>query len=270
MSTVAADGGAAREMTPMGALSWNEETGEFRSGQVPAQEGFEHWLLKFDGVAQEAQREVGEPQGYGRIEYAYALMAREAGIEMSECRLHHEGGRAHFMTRRFDRGPQGQKLHMLSLGAMRHFDFNQPAYAYEEAVETARLLSLPAASIEQLVRRAFFNVMARNQDDHVKNIAFLMDRAGSWSLAPAFDIAYAFNPAGTWTSRHQMSLNGKRDDFELDDLLALGRFADIKTARCKALVEEVSSATRAWGAFAERAGVDQGKAERIARALRAL
>lgn len=249
-------------------LSWNEASGEFRSGQIPAEEGFEYWLLKFDGVAQDTQREVGEPLGYGRIEYAYALMARSAGIEMSECRLHHEGGRAHFMTKRFDRGPQGQKLHMLSLGAIRHFDFNQPAYAYEQAIETARLLSLPAAAIEQLVTRAFFNVMARNHDDHVKNIAFLMDRAGCWSLAPAFDIAYAFNPAGTWTSRHQMSLNGKRDDFARADLLALGRFADIKTARCKSLIEKVAGALREWLSFAERAGVDAEKAARIGSAHR--
>ncbi|MGB5648546.1 MAG: HipA domain-containing protein, partial [Sedimenticolaceae bacterium] len=205
-------------------LAWNPRTGEFRSGQAPVGRGFSHWLMKFDGVHGNRDRELADPQGFGRIEYAYSLMAHDAGIIMQECRLHEEGGRAHFMTKRFDRRENGEKLHMQSLGAMRHYDFNHAgAYAYEQAIETIQLLSLPMEDIEQQVRRTFFNVLARNHDDHVKNIAFLMDKQGQWRLSPAFDLAYSHNPSGAWTSRHQMSLNGKRDGVGVEDLVAFGQ-----------------------------------------------
>ena len=152
-------------------LAWNPETGEFRSGQVDTGAGFEHWILKFDGVANNRDRELADPLGFGRIEYAYSRMARAAGVEMARCRLHHEGGGSHFMTRRFDRDAQGRKLHMQSLGALRHFDYNVAgAYAYEQAVETIRLLGLGMGEVEEQVRRAVFNVVARNQDDHVKSL----------------------------------------------------------------------------------------------------
>jgi serine/threonine-protein kinase HipA len=194
-------------------LAWNRETGEFRSGQVKVDEGYEHWLLKFDGVSNNRDKELADPQGFGKIEYAYHLMATAAGIDMSECRLHHEGGRSHFMTRRFDRDGRGSKLHMQSLGAMQHFDFNDPAsYSYEQAALTIRGLGLGMDVVEQQVRRAIFNVVARNQDDHVKNISFLMDRSGTWRLSPAYDVAYSYNPSGVWTRDHQMSLAGKRND----------------------------------------------------------
>ncbi|WP_205029898.1 type II toxin-antitoxin system HipA family toxin [Cereibacter sphaeroides] len=173
-------------------LAWNRQTGEFRSGQVKVDEGYEHWLLKFDGVSNNRDKELADPQGFGKIEYAYHLMATAAGIDMSECRLHHEGGRSHFMTRRFDRDGRGRKLHMQSLGAMQHFDFNDPAsYSYEQAALTIRDLGLGMDVVEQQVRRAIFNVVARNQDDHVKNISFLMDRSGGWRLSPAYDVAYS-------------------------------------------------------------------------------
>ena len=195
-------------------LAWNPETGEFRSGQLDADAGFQHWLLKFDGVSNDSDTELADPRGYGRIEYAYATMARAAGIAISACRLHHEGGRSHFMTKRFDRDDAGRKIHMQSLGAMQHFDFNDPsAYSYEQAVMTIRDLDLGMVAVEEQFRRAVFNVMARNQDDHVKNISFLMDRSGEWSLSPAYDVAYTYNPSDRWTGDHQMSLAGRRDDF---------------------------------------------------------
>ena len=188
-------------------IAWNRETGEVRSGQVAAGDGFGYWLLKFDGVRGNRDKELEDPQGYGVIEYAYSLMAQAAGIAMSECRLLEENGRRHFMTRRFDRLAGGEKLHMQSLGALSHFDFNRAgAYAYEQAMQVVRRLGLPMAAIEEQFRRMAFNVVARNQDDHVKNIAFLMDKRGRWSLAPAFDVTYSFNPSGAWTSMHQMTL----------------------------------------------------------------
>lgn len=259
---VGASAGGARAKA---VLAWNPDTGEFRSGQAHADQGFSHWLMKFDGVHANKDRELADPQGFGRIEYAYHLMARAAGIVMEECRLHEEGGRAHFMTRRFDRTSRGDKLHMQSLGAMRHFDFNAAgAYAYEQALQTIRRLELSMDDVEQQVRRAFFNVLARNQDDHVKNIAFLMDRKGVWRLSPAFDVAYAYNPAGAWTSQHQMSLAGKRDGFEQHDLIAFAGSGGIKKTRAKSILAEVSAAVARWPEYAERAGMPKADMIRIA------
>jgi serine/threonine-protein kinase HipA len=250
-------------------LAWNPETGEFRSGQAPADRGFEHWILKFDGVAGNRDRELADPQGFGRIEYAYALMATDAGIEMQPCRLHEEGGRAHFMTRRFDRTDDGGKLHMQSLGAMRHFDYNQAGvYAYEQAIETIIRLSLPVEDIEQQVRRTLFNVITRNHDDHVKNIAFLMDRQGQWRLSPAFDVTYAYNPDGAWTSRHQMSLQGKRDRFDRADLFGFAAAAGLKRHRARELLGDVARAAGRWPEHATRAGVAAGDIARINSCLR--
>ena len=250
-------------------LAWNEKTGEFRSGQLPAEPGFTQWLLKFDGVAGNRDKELTDPLGYGLTEFAYYLMAVDAGIEMSECRLHREGGRAHFMTRRFERTGGGDKLHMQSLCAMMHFDFNQPgAHSYEQALQTVRRLEMPMAASEQQLRRAIFNVVARNHDDHPKNIAYLMDRSGTWSLCPAFDVAYSYNPTGDWTSHHQMSANGKRDGFEREDLIALGRAAGMKRAFVDAVIDEVEAAVGNWATFAGRAGVDGSTARRIGLAHR--
>lgn len=244
-------------------LAWNRESGEFRSGQLDLPDGFEHWLLKFDGVSGNADKEIADPQGYGRLEYACYRLAVDAGIEMSECRLHEEGGRAHFMTRRFDRTPAGGKLHMQSLGAMRHFDYNQPrAYAYEQAIETLRLLGLGRAAMEQMVRRALLNIVIRNQDDHVKNIAFLMDKAGNWSLAPAFDVVYAYNPGGAWTSQHQMSLAGKTDGFTLADLVEFGRYADFKPAQLRGMLDDILQAAAQWDRYADEAGIPRDLSRR--------
>jgi serine/threonine-protein kinase HipA len=196
-------------------------------------------------------------------------MAREAGISMASCRLLEENGRRHFMTRRFDRAPDGAKLHMQSLGALAHFDFNQAgAYSYEQALASIRRLGLPMAAVEQQFRRMAFNVVARNQDDHVKNIAFLMDRDGRWTLSPAFDLTYAFQPAGLWTSRHQMSLNDKRDGFMLADFRRVGEFASLKSGRAERILGEVREAVLRWPGFAAAAGVAADRAEQIARTHR--
>jgi serine/threonine-protein kinase HipA len=250
-------------------LAWNAQTNEFRSGQVEAGEGFGHWLMKFDGVSNNSDRELADPQGFGRIEYAFHLLAIAAGVDMSECRLHEEGGRAHFMTRRFDRSAAGHKLHMQSLAALRHYDFNSAgAYSYEQAVETVRMLGLPACDIEQQFRRAVLNVLIRNQDDHVKNIAFLMNRKGEWRLSPAFDVAYAYNPDGLWTSQHQMSLNGKRDHFEMADLVAFGGYCGLKPKKAEGIIRDMRAEVDKWPGFAEQAGVPKSEALLILEAMR--
>ena len=250
-------------------LAWNPETGEFRSGQAAATQGFSQWLMKFDGVHGNTDRELAAPQGFGRIEYAYHHMARAAGITMEDCRLHEENGRAHFMTRRFDRTPTGGKLHMQSLGALMHFDFNvADAYAYEQVLQAIRRLGLSMADIEQQVRRTFFNVLARNQDDHVKNIAFLMDRRGNWRLSPAFDVVYSYNPSGEWTRKHQMSLNGKRDLFLIEDLITFAASGGVKKTRAKAILAAVCKAVSDWRLYAEQAGMREADAVRIERAHR--
>jgi serine/threonine-protein kinase HipA len=250
-------------------VAWNRETGELRSGQIEMPPGFSAWLLKFDGVSANRDKELADPLGFGRIEYAYHLMAVAAGIAMSECELLEENGRAHFLTRRFDRTPEGGKLHMQSLCALAHYDFNLAgAYSYEQAFQAGRRLALSQQELEQMYRRALFNIIARNQDDHTKNIAFLMNRGGEWSLAPAFDVTYSYNPDGAWTSQHQMSLGGKRDGFFRDDLLAAASFADIKKRRAGEILEEVMGAVRRWNSFARKAGVDQAVAASIRKALR--
>lgn len=250
-------------------IAWNPATKEVRSGQIEAGDGFSHWILKFDGVAGNEDKELDDSQGYGRIEYAYHLMAMEAGIEMTRCDILKEGGRHHFVTRRFDRGPEGEKIHMQSLCGLAHYDFNQPgAYSYEQALQVIQRLELPMKSREEQFRRMAFNVVARNQDDHVKNIAFLMDRAGNWSLSPAYDVIYSFNPSGQWTGRHQMSLNGRRDGFEVADFVACARSASLKRGRAKAILDQVRDAVRKWPTFAAQAKVPTRRSEAIANAHR--
>ena len=235
-------------------IAWNRATNEVRSGQIAAGEGFDYWLLKFDGVAGNKDKELEDPKGYGAIEYAYHLMAQAAGLTMSECRLLEENGRRHFMTRRFDRLAGGAKLHMQSLCALAHFDFNSAgAYAYEQALLTIRQLKLPMTAVEEQFRRMVFNIVARNQDDHVKNIAFLMNQQGEWSLAPAFDVTYSYNPSGSWTAQHQMTLNGKRDGFTREDFEACAKAAVMKRGRAAKIIEEVKAAVKRWPEFAAEA-----------------
>lgn len=237
-------------------IAWNPRTNEVRSGQVAAEKGFEYWLLKFDGVRGNKDKELEDPQGYGAIEYAYSKMARDCGITMNDCRLFEENGRRHFMTRRFDRLEDGRKLHMQSLGALAHFDFTLAgAYSYEQALLVIRQLDLGIETIEEQFRRMVFNIVARNQDDHVKNIAFLMDKDGKWSLSPAFDLTYSYNPSGQWTSRHQMGVNGKRDGFTLDDFKSCSKAASMKRGRAEAIVSEVVEAVSGWRRYADEVGV---------------
>jgi serine/threonine-protein kinase HipA len=245
-------------------LAWNPQTGELRSGQAELGAGFEDWVLKFDGVSGNGEHGIADPQGYGRIEFAYHLMARASGIEMSDCRLFEEGGRAHFMTRRFDRDAQGKKLHMQTLCAMAHLDFRLAgAHGYEQALEVLEQLELKMSAKEELFRRMVFNVLARNQDDHSKNLAFLMNQRGQWRLAPAYDVIYAYNPSGAWTGQHQMSIGGKRDGFVREDFVNFGKRARFKRGRAATLLDEVGAAVSRWPEFAETAGVPEERMEAI-------
>ena len=188
---------------------------------------------------------------------------------MSECRFFEENGRHHFMTRRFDRLAGGEKRHMQSLGALAHYDYNLAgAYSYEQALFVIRQLGLPMSAIEEMFRRMVFNIMARNQDDHVKNIAFLMDKTGAWSLSPAFDITYSFNPSGTWTASHQMTMAGKRDDFTLEDFIACGKTASMKRGRAEAIVNEVLETVSHWRNYADEVGVPRTFRDQIWSTLR--
>ena len=250
-------------------VAWNENTNEVRSGQVEAKAGFSDWVLKFDGVGRNRDKEMADPQGYGAIEYAYHRMAVDAGIEMAECRLLEENGRRHFMTKRFDRTADGDKVHMQSLGGIAHFDYNEAGlYSYEQALGIIHRLELGIDAIEAQFRRMAFNIIARNQDDHVKNIAFLMDRRGRWRLAPAFDVTYAFQPQGLWTSRHQMTMNGKQDNFSLNDFRACARHAGMKRGRAEDIVEAVRHVVSGWQDYADAVGVDPEHRDRIQNALR--
>ncbi len=250
-------------------IAWNPETQEVRSGQISAGSGFSYWLLKFDGVSGNKDKELEDPAGYGLIEFAYYKMAISAGIKMSECRLLSENGRNHFMTRRFDRTDEGEKLHMLTFSGMAHLDFNQAgAHSYEQALRTIRILGMPMESIEEQFRRMTFNIIARNQDDHVKNIAFLMNKAGIWSLSPAYDMTFSHNPNGAWTSKHQMTLNGKRDNFELEDFKACAKIVSMKRGRAEEILGEVNEAVSNWTEFAKEAGVSNEITENIGGAHR--
>lgn len=263
---VGTSAGGAR---PKALIAWNPVNNEVRSGQVASGSGFEQWILKFDGVRRIDDESLSDALGYGAIEYAYALMAGSAGVQMTECRLFEEAGRRHFMTRRFDRTLDGKKLHMLSLAGMLHLDFNQAgASGYEQAFLTIRKLGLGMGAIEQQYRRMVFNVLARNQDDHVKNIAFLMDPSGRWSLSPAFDVTYAYNPSGQWTAYHQMTVNGKREGFVFADFEAVARNASMKRGRARTIYDEVRNAVSRWSEFAEAAGVGESRSESIGRTLR--
>ena len=259
---VGSSAGGARAKALIG---WNEATGEVRSGQVALPEGFGYWLIKFDGLSGNGDKEGDDKWGCGRVEYAYYLMARAAGIEMTECRL---WNRRHFMTRRFDRLADGGKLHMQTLGAMAHYDFNNPAmYSYEDAFDVTRRVVNDARANEQLFRRMAFNVLAWNCDDHVKNISYLMNRRGEWRLAPAYDECYAHNPEGDWTSRHQMSVNGKRIGIGDADILSCAKFANMRERKARAVLDEVKDAVRCWPRFAAEAEVRDEFASAIAAAV---
>lgn len=250
-------------------IAWNSETNEVRSGQVKAPPGFGYWLLKFDGVSGNKDKERADPKGFGAIEYAYYLMAQDAGIKMPECRLLEENGRCHFMAKRFDRTDWGDKYHMLTLAGMAHLDFNEPAAnSYEQVFLIMRRLGLPMAQIEEMFRRMVFNIVARNQDDHVKNTAFFMDRKGTWSLTPAYDVTYSYNPQGFWTSQHQMSMNTKRKNFEPEDFIGCGKTISLRRGRAMTILDEVQRSVKKWPYFAEKARVTSARMESILRVHR--
>jgi serine/threonine-protein kinase HipA len=245
-------------------LAWNRKTNDLLAGNLPAPPGYEQWLLKFDGVGDDAQ--LGSSSEYGRIEFAYSLMARAAGITMSECVLLEENGRAHFMTKRFDRVLAGNaeqnRLHMQSLCALAGLDYNQTGtHDYASLMLQCNDLGLGAEVRAEAFRRMTFNVLASNCDDHTKNISFLMEPGGTWTLAPAYDITFAYNPTSKWLARHLMSVQGKFEGITTDDLAAVADRFEVPGYR--AILEEVKEAVGAWPKFAAEAGVSQSAAGEI-------
>lgn len=257
--TIGTSAGGAR---PKAVIAYNKKTKEVRSGQTKVPKDFEHWLIKLDGVS---DIQLGDSQGYGRVEMAYYLMAKEAGIQMMPCQLLEENGRAHFMTKRFDR-ENNTKHHVQTFCAIKHFDFNEVnSFSYEQLFQTMRELRLPYTAAEELFRRMVFNVMARNCDDHTKNFAFLLKQGESWELAPAYDICHAYRPDSIWVSQHALSINGKRKNILVDDFLIVSKSMNIKNAR--KIIDQVAIAVGSWETFADIAKVDVDKKKTIKKTL---
>lgn len=236
-------------------IAWNEATNEVRSGQMQLGPGYDYWLMKFDNVSKNGDHGLEDEPEYTLIEYAYYLMARSCGITMNECRIYHSEGGHHFMTRRFDR-ENGKKLHMQSLGALAHISYQEPGVCgYELAAMYMKEIGLSYKEIEQFYRRMVFNCLAVNQDDHVKNISFLMDKSGKWMLSPAYDITFSYNPSNKWLCAHQMTVNGKTVGIGLPDLLEAGAKMGIKNRRCKDIIGEIVVSVSGFAAFAEQVGI---------------
>ena len=234
-------------------IAYNPSTGEVRSGQIEAPEGFDYYLIKLDGVTAEAG--FRETQNFGRLEYSFYRLVKECGIEMSDCSLIEENGRAHFLTKRFDR-QNGEKIHMQTLCGIAHYDYRNPrSYSYEQAFNVMRALRLPYSQAQEMYRRMVFNVVIRNQDDHTKNISFLMDRQGKWTLSPAYDMGFAYNPKGGWTAQHQMSINGKFDDITRQDLLEFAKRNNIKEAT--EIIDRIAEVSSHWPLLARECEVPQ-------------
>ncbi len=242
----------------------NNKIIEIRPGDIIQSEGYSYWLLKIDGAN---KKTLGESAGLGKIEYAYYKLAREAGIEMSDCHLHEENGRFHFMTKRFDRTDKGEKIHMQTLGALAGIDYRiQKASSYETLFRVMKMLQLSYNQFEQQYRRALFNIIARNHDDHVKNFSFLMNKEGKWQISPAYDITYQYKDGGTWTNVHQSSINGKFDNFTKEDLLSLGKAFGIKKANY--ILEEIITAVSQWPKIAKEINIPKKEIEIINNNLR--
>ncbi len=264
MTDILAIGTSAGGARAKAIIAYNPATGQVKSGQAAAPAGFSHWLIKFDGVH---DSQFGESSGYGRVEMAYHLMAVACGIEMTACRLLEENGRAHFMTRRFDRPNEKDKLHVQTFCAMQQYDFNDVGmYSYEQLFETMRMLGLPYPQMEQLYRRMVFNVLARNCDDHTKNFAFVMDKAGVWALSPAYDVCFAYRPGSTWVSKQSLTINGKRENITQSDLLTVAKTVTIKKAA--AIVSDVKNAVGYWPQYAAQTNVDERLWKGIEKELR--
>jgi serine/threonine-protein kinase HipA len=254
---VGTSAGGAR---PKAVIAYNEKTGEVRTGQsVDLPIGFTHWLLKLDGVS---DIQLGETHGYGRVEMAYYLMAQDCGIDMMPSKLIEENGRAHFMTQRFDRTPDGQKHHVQTFCAMKHFDFNLANhFSYEQLFQTMRELRLPYTAAEQMFRRMVFNVLARNCDDHTKNFAFMLPKNGEWQLAPAYDLCHAYRPDSLWVNRHALSVNGKRENIGFDDFMEVAKNMNIKKA--KDIVKQINDIVSNWRHYAQQVEVNPRLIEAI-------
>ncbi|MGM9805920.1 MAG: type II toxin-antitoxin system HipA family toxin [Candidatus Aphodosoma sp.] len=234
-------------------IAYNPLTGEVRSGQIEAPEGFDYYLIKLDGVTAEAG--FRETQNFGRLEYSFYRLVKECGIEMSNCSLIEENGRAHFLTKRFDRR-NGEKIHMQTLCGIAHYDYRNPRYySYEQAFNVMRALRLPYSQAQEMYRRMVFNVVIRNQDDHTKNISFLMDRQGKWALSPAYDMGFAYNPKGGWTAQHQMSINGKFDGISRQDLIEFAKRNNIKDAA--EIIDRITEVSSRWPLLARECEVPQ-------------
>lgn len=244
-------------------IAWNEETNEVRSGQMQLGHGYDYWLMKFDNVLKNGDHDLEDQPEYTLIEYAYYLMAKAAGITMNECRIYHSEGDCHFMTKRFDR-ENGRKLHMQSLGALAHISYQEPGICgYELAAMYMREIGISYKEIEQFYRRMVFNCLAVNQDDHVKNISFIMDRTGKWMLSPAYDITFSYNPTNKWLRAHQMTVNGKTTEITLSDLLEAGTKMGVKERRCKDIISEIGASVSSFATFAEQAGIKEKTLEYI-------
>lgn len=252
-------GTSAGGARPKAIIAYNEKTGVIKSGQGKAPKGFNHWLIKLDGVS---DSQFGTSTGYGRVEMAYYLMAKACEIEMTECRLLEENGRAHFMTQRFDREDGDIKHHIQSFCGMQHFDFNNVnSYSYEQLFQTMRLLRLPYPQAEQMFRRMVFNVMARNCDDHTKNFAFRLRKGQNWELTPAYDMCHAFRPGSEWVSQHALSINGKRNAITKEDLVTVAKLMNIKKAR--EIIQQTSEVIKNWTFFAEETKIEAKLKEAI-------
>lgn len=252
-------------------IAWNPNTNEVRTGQTEAPPGFEHWLLKLDGVKSSFEG-IRDPQGYGRIEYAYSLMAREAGIRMTPCRLLEESGRAHFMTQRFDRTDTSRKIHYASLFGLNHMSYTGPGnhrHSYEDYFHVIDQLDIGIDSKREAFARMCFNVLGCNRDDHVKNFGFLMQPDGQWDTSPAFDVTYAHNPGfAAWTRTQQLSVNGRRENITQDDLITTGRNCNVGTLpKLKSIISRVREAIGHWPHHANQAGLDPEKSEAIQQML---
>lgn len=236
-------------------ISWNRQTNEIRSGQTDTDENCEQWLMKFDNVSNNGDHGLKDSPEYTLIEFAYYLMAQDAGIEMNECKIYKCDGANHFMTKRFDRN-KGEKVHMQSLGALAHINYKIPGLcSYEMASQYMKAIGLSMKEIEQFYRRMVFNCLAMNQDDHVKNISFLMDKTGKWSLAPAYDITFSYNPSNKWLAAHQMSVNGKTQEISIEDLILAGENMGLKRKKCRDIINEISSIVSNFEKYADIAGL---------------
>lgn len=259
-------GTSAGGARPKAVVAYNPNTGVLRSGQADAPAGFEHWLLKLDGVS-EAQ--FGDSLGWGRVEYAYHLMAVDCGIIMEECRLLEENGRAHFMTKRFDREGSATKHHIQTLCAMKHFDYNNLyAYSYEQVFQTMREMRLTYPEAEQMFRRMVFNVLATNCDDHTKNFSFRLKQGGKWELSPAYDVCYSYDPKNIWVNQQTLSVNGKHRDITKADLMSIAKDNHIKKA--EQIIADINAVVKNWSDYAAQVGVEDRLRNTIQEHLRAI